>query len=69
VDWLFGRYPEPWRAILRISFVLFLVIFSAYFWWDGHDTLITVVTLAIIAFQFIVTRSLRGREGRLRAKS
>jgi len=54
MDWFFGRYPEPWRTLLRVSMVVFLVVFSANYWSDLNSTVITVTLLAIIAFQLIV---------------
>jgi hypothetical protein len=43
VNWLFGSYREPWRMLLRGSFVLFWIVFSANFWTDINRVLIGVI--------------------------
>ena len=62
MNWLFGGYPNPWKTILRVSFVVFWVVFSLNFWGPISSTVVLVVTLSIIAFQFTVTRYLRSRQ-------
>ena len=63
MNWLYGGYPDPWKTILRASFVLFLIAFSANFWSDINDNVIFGITFAIIAFQVIVTWRLRSSAG------
>jgi hypothetical protein len=62
VDWLFGSYPEPWRATLRISFVVFWVVFTLNFWGPFSNTLVTIVLLSLIVFQFLVRGYLRSKQ-------
>jgi hypothetical protein len=64
MDWFFGGYPEPWRTLLRVSFLVFVVVFSANFWSDLNGTVITVVLLAIIAFQLYVRYAVLGNRQR-----
>ena len=62
MNWLFGGYPEPWKTILRVSFVVFWVVFSMNFWGPISSTVVLIVTLSIVVFQFAVTRYLRSRQ-------
>jgi uncharacterized protein YhhL (DUF1145 family) len=56
VNWLYGGYPEPWKSIQRVAFVLFWAIFTLNFWGPFSNTTVTIVLLAIIVLQL----SLRG---------
>jgi hypothetical protein len=61
MNWLYGAYPDPWKTILRVATLVFVVVFSLNFWGPVSNTVVTIILLSIIVFQFAVTRYLRSK--------
>jgi hypothetical protein len=54
MNWFFGEYREPWRALLRGVFVVAAVAFSASFWSSIQVSTVSGIILFAVLFRIVV---------------